>query len=159
MPDEMKTEIVQEIQSKTESKVDSKKIALKEGGKYFYGVGRRKNATARAKYIPSSETIKVSINSKPLDEYFASYFADTIKIALNSISLSAGSIDLFIKGGGTMGQAEAARLAIAKAVLKADEGYKPVLRLHGLLTTDNRKVLPKRAGLRKSRKREQWSKR
>lgn len=144
------------------NKKTAKKLASQEVGgqaRYYYGVGRRKNATARAKYVLNNKAVEVNVNSKPLNVYFATYYADTINNALSAISLSVGTIDLFIKGGGTMGQAEAARLAIAKAILKLDEGYRPILRLHGFLTTDNRKVLPKRAGLRKSRKREQWSKR
>jgi len=127
--------------------------------KYFYGVGRRKSATARAKYYPTTDQIEILVNKDPLAVYFEDYFAKTIQNALANIGITTGQIHLFINGGGVSGQAEAARLAISKAMLKFDENYKTILRMHGYLTTDIRKVLSKKTGLRKARKREQWSKR
>lgn len=126
---------------------------------YFYGVGRRKSATARAKYTPDVNQVEISVNKKSINDYFIDFYKQTILSSLELIGVRTGKIELFIKGGGTMGQAEAARLAISKAILKQDDGFRPILRLNGLLTTDNRKVLSKRPGLRKARKREQWSKR
>lgn len=127
--------------------------------RYFYGVGRRKSATARAKFYPNTDPVKISVNKQPLNEYFEDYFAKTILNAVANIGINTGRIDLFINGGGASGQAEGARLAISKALLKFDENYRVILRLHGYLTTDIRKVLSKKTGLRKARKREQWSKR
>jgi small subunit ribosomal protein S9 len=133
----------------------SEKTATK---KYYYGVGRRKSSTARAKIYPSS-SLEIVINKKTPKEYFSDYYFRILESMLNNTGLKQARIELFISGGGTMGQAEAARLAIAKAMVAQDEGYKPVLRLYNYLSTDIRKVLPKRPGLRKARKREQWSKR
>lgn len=127
--------------------------------KYFYGVGRRKAATARAKYFPSEKEIEITVNKKNLNSYFNDFYKQTITNSLQNIGIRTGKIELYILGGGTMGQAEAARLAIAKAILAQDDNFKPVLRSFGYLSTDIRKVLPKRPGLRKARKREQWSKR
>jgi small subunit ribosomal protein S9 len=127
--------------------------------KYFYGVGRRKSATARAKFYQGTKELQVLVNKKPIAEYFESYFAKTILNAIANIGILTGDIHFFINGGGISGQAEAARLAISKAVLKSDESYRTILRMHGYLTTDIRKVLSKKTGLRKARKREQWSKR
>jgi len=127
--------------------------------KYYYGVGRRKAATARAKYFPSEKALEVTVNKRPVKEYFAEFYYQTISSSLQNIGISTGTFELYINGGGTMGQAEAARLAIAKSLLVQDEGYRTVLRMYGYLSTDIRKVLPKRPGLRKARKREQWSKR
>lgn len=127
--------------------------------KYFYGVGRRKSATARAKFYPTADQIEVFVDKQPLSEYFEDYFAKTILNAVANIGITTGQIHLFINGGGVSGQAEAARLAISKAMLKFDENYRTILRMHGYLTTDIRKVLSKKTGLRKARKREQWSKR
>lgn len=125
---------------------------------YHYGVGRRKASTARAKVYPGKK-FAVTVNFKPLKEYFPLYYCRTIENMLQLVSYEQGSIDLFIRGGGIMGQAEAARLAISKALIDIDEAYKPILRLHGFVSTDIRKVLSKRPGFRKARKREQWSKR
>jgi small subunit ribosomal protein S9 len=127
--------------------------------KYFYGVGRRKASTARAKYFPIGGDLDISVNKRKLADYFHDFYKQTILSSLNNMGISAGKIELYIKGGGTMGQAEAARLAIAKALLAQDEGFRPVLRSFGYISTDIRKVLSKRPGLRKARKREQWSKR
>lgn len=132
---------------------------MSEKTKYYYGVGRRKAATARAKYYPTNKDIEISVNKRDLKQYFEDFFQKTITGSLDTIGIKTGKVELFIKGGGAKGQAEAARLAIAKALLALDEGFRPVLRMNGYLTTDIRKVLPKRPGLRKARKREQWSKR
>lgn len=127
--------------------------------KYFYGVGRRKRSTARAKFFPSDKAITINVNGKEVRNYFADYYARLLENMLSLVGIKEGRFDLFINGGGIKGQAEAARLAMAKALVVQNEGYKPVLRMNGFLTTDIRKVLPKRPGLRKARKREQWSKR
>ncbi len=127
--------------------------------KYHYAVGRRKRATARAKYYPSSKELEITVNKKPLIGYFEDYYAKTILNACTQIGLTTGRVDFFINGGGISAQSEAARLALAKSMLKENEGNRPLLRTFGLLTTDIRKVLPKRPGLRKNRKKEQWSKR
>jgi small subunit ribosomal protein S9 len=126
---------------------------------YFYGVGRRKSSTARAKYFPSSSELVIEVNKKPLATFFHDFYAKTVTNAVTQIGISTGKIELYINGGGTSGQVEAARLAIAKALLKQDENLRTVLRMFGYLTTDIRKVLSKKTGLRKNRKREQWSKR
>jgi small subunit ribosomal protein S9 len=130
----------------------------KPTGKYFYGVGRRKACTARAKIYPGNG-FKIIVDGKDAQEYFPQFYFQVIDNMLTNVGYRQGEVHLFVRGGGVMAQAEAARLAIAKALLKIDEGFRPVLRMYGYLTTDNRKVLPKRPGLRKARKREQWSKR
>ncbi len=127
--------------------------------KYYYGVGRRKAATARAKYYPGQNDLEINVNKKNITDYFQEMYKQIILTSLGNIGIRTGKIDIFVIGGGIMGQAEAARLAISKALLVQDEGFRPVLRSFGYLSTDIRKVLPKRPGLRKARKREQWSKR
>ncbi len=127
--------------------------------KYFYGVGRRKRSTARAKIYPGKKEVVINVNGKPVREYFADYYARVLDNMLSLAGVKEGVINIFVRGGGVKGQAEAARLAIAKALVVQDDSIKPVLRLHGFLTTDIRKVLAKRPGLRKARKSEQWSKR
>jgi small subunit ribosomal protein S9 len=127
--------------------------------KYFYGVGRRKRSTARAKYYPNSQEVIILVNQKPLDKYFEDYFQKTILVALKNLGVSSGVFHTFVSGGGIKGQAEAIRLAITKSLVTYDEGFRVIARMHKYLTTDPRKVAPKLPGLRKNRKREQWSKR
>jgi len=135
-----------------------KSPSTKEKGTYFYGVGRRKACTARAKIYPGKE-FEIIVDGKKAQEYFPHYYYQVLENMTTNVGFKQGAIHLFVRGGGVMAQAEAARLAIAKALLKIDEGFRPVLRMYDYLTTDIRKVLPKRPGLRKARKREQWSKR
>jgi small subunit ribosomal protein S9 len=130
-----------------------------ETSKYIYGVGRRKRATARAKYYPNGSSLNIIINKKPISDYFEDYFQKTILIALNNLAVTTGEFHVFVSGGGVKGQAEAIRLAMTKSLVKFDEGYRAIARMHGYLTTDPRIVAPKKTGLRKNRKREQWSKR
>lgn len=127
--------------------------------KYFYGVGRRKASTSRAKYYPLDQVLEINVNGKKLGEYFPEFYAKNIINALNNIGIVTGRFDLFVRGGGFTGQSEGARLAIAKAILVFNNEFKPIIRTFGYITTDIRKVLPKRSGFRKNRKREQWSKR
>ncbi len=126
---------------------------------YFYGCGRRKTSTARAKYYVSDEPLKITVNKKAFETYFPELFRKNVEALLTNIGIKSGNIDFFINGGGLSAQSQAARLALAKALLAKDEGYRPILRSFGYLTTDIRIVEPKKAGLRKARKREQWSKR
>ena len=126
---------------------------------YFYGVGRRKCSVARAKYYKADTEVVIMVNKTPIKDYFQDFYLQAILIAAQKLGISTGKLDFFVKGGGVMGQAEACRLALAKSLVKMDEGYRPVARLNGYITTDIRQVLPKKAGLRKARKREQWSKR
>jgi small subunit ribosomal protein S9 len=127
--------------------------------KYYYGVGRRKTSTARAKYFPSDEDLIITVNKQPLADYFVDFYSKTILNAIKNLAITKGKLNLFIKGGGQMGQAEAGRLAITKSLVKFDEGYKVLARMHFYLTSDVRVVAPKLPGHRKNRKIEQWSKR
>jgi small subunit ribosomal protein S9 len=126
---------------------------------YFYGVGRRKTCTARAKYYSTGTDLTLNVNKKPANIYFQDFYLQAILKALTNLGISTGQVDFFVNGGGTMGQAEACRLAVTKSLLKMDDGYRPIARLHGYISTDIRQVLPKKAGRRKARKVEQWSKR
>ena len=107
--------------------------------KYHYGVGRRKRSTARAKFYPGSQPLEVFVNKTPISEYFSEFFAKTIMNALANIAIHTGRVDLFINGGGTRGQSDAAVVAISKALLVFDEGLKPVIKMHQYNRTDIRK--------------------
>ncbi len=131
----------------------------KKTEKYNYGSGKRKDSTARAKYYPSGDLLKMTVNGKTFEQYFPEIFRKNVEVLLTNVGLKNGQIHFFISGGGMSGQSQAARLALAKALVTSDEGYRPILRSYGYLTTDIRIVEPKKSGLRKARKREQWSKR
>jgi small subunit ribosomal protein S9 len=152
------------VEKKVEKKVVEKKSTPKTApkavnkGSYTYGVGRRKACTARAKIYPSKE-FSVTINGKDYKEYFSSHYSQKLENMITNSGLREGVVELFVIGGGTNGQVEAARLAVANAMVKMDEAFRPILRTYDYLTTDIRKVLSKKGGLRKARKREQWSKR
>ncbi|NJK71695.1 mitochondrial small ribosomal subunit protein uS9m [Candidatus Gracilibacteria bacterium] len=126
---------------------------------YHYGVGRRKACTARAK-IYSGSGLTIIVNGKEAQQYFPDYYLKSIQNMLTNVGVSEAKIELFINGGGVMGQSDAAILAISKALLKKDEeAYKPMIKFHDYNSTDIRKVLPKRPGLLKARKARQWVKR
>jgi len=126
---------------------------------YFYGTGRRKRAVARVRLFPGEGT--VIINGKALDEVVP-------HLVLRSRILTplqvTGTLDNFnvvakVEGGGTSGWADAIRHGISRALLKADETLKPVLRSYGLLTRDSREKERKKYGLKRARKAPQYTKR
>lgn len=124
-----------------------------------YGTGRRKSSTARVYVRPGSG--KIVINDRPIEEYFGRETSRMIvRQPLESANL-AGSVDVNVNvaGGGNTGQAGAIRHGIARALLGYDENQRPGLRKSGFLTRDAREVERKKVGLRKARKRPQFSKR
>jgi small subunit ribosomal protein S9 len=141
------------------NKILNPNISILTMSEYFYGVGRRKCSVARAKYYKAETELVIMVNKIPVTKYFQDFYCQAILIAATKLGITTGKLDFFVKGGGVMGQAEACRLALAKSLVKMDEGYRPVARLNGYITTDIRQVLPKKAGKRKARKSEQWSKR
>ncbi|WP_302590950.1 30S ribosomal protein S9 [uncultured Muribaculum sp.] len=122
-------------------------------------VGRRKAAIARV--IMGEGSGVITINKRPLDVYFPSSILQFIvKQPLNKLE-AAGKYDIKVNlvGGGYKGQAEALRLAIARALVKVNPEDKPALRSEGFMTRDPRVVERKKPGQPKARKRFQFSKR
>ena len=124
-----------------------------------YGTGRRKSSTARV--FLKSGTGRVLVNKRTLDEYFG---RETARMIIRQPLDVAESVDRFdmritVEGGGGSGQAGAIRLGIARALVDYDEELRVPLRQAGLLTRDAREVERKKVGLRKARKRPQYSKR
>lgn len=122
-------------------------------------LGRRKTAVARIYMKPGNGD--VTINGRTLVEYFPT---EVLQIILNqpfTISENLGKFDLKVnvRGGGIAGQAEAIRMAIARALCESDEANRPVLKKEGFLTRDSRMVERKKYGRAKARKRFQFSKR
>ncbi len=129
------------------------------GTYYNYGTGRRKCAVARVFMKPGNGVIVV--NHKPVDEFFS---RETGRMIVRQPLELTGNIKTFdimvnISGGGESGQAGAVRHGITRALLDYDETLRPVLRKAGLVTRDAREVERKKVGLRKARRRKQFSKR
>jgi small subunit ribosomal protein S9 len=125
----------------------------------YYGTGRRKSSSARVFLRPGKGDINV--NARPIDTFFGRETARMIvRQPLDLIEMNDKfDIHVTVKGGGMNGQAGAIRLGIARALLQYDEGLRADLRKAGLLTRDAREVERKKVGLRKARKKEQYSKR
>ena len=122
-------------------------------------VGRRKTSTARVFLVKGSGLI--TVNKKKLDDYFGREVARmVVRQPLEAVQMSNG-VDIMatVKGGGSFGQAGAIQLGIARALVEYDESLKMSLKKEGFLTRDSRKVERKKVGLRKARKRPQYSKR
>ncbi len=127
---------------------------------YFEAVGRRKTATARVRLYPQGSG-KIIVNDKPLEQYFGRE-VDHITCALPLQLTGADSrynVSVHVNGGGITGQAQAIRLAIARALLKVDPEYRSVLKPHGLLTCDARVKERKKPGLKRARKAPTYTKR
>jgi small subunit ribosomal protein S9 len=129
-------------------------------GKYFYGLGRRKSATARARlYAGKGE---LTINDKTAAEYFSEN--KTLVAELTDPLALVGKqkdfdITIKVKGGGLAGQVDAIKLAIAKALTVAHTDLRSTLKKAEFLKRDPREKERKKYGLRSARKREQFSKR
>lgn len=127
---------------------------------YFYGLGRRKAATARARLYKGKGSI--TINDKPAAEYL-----DGNKTLLAEVTDPLAlvnkqkefDITIRVQGGGVAGQVDAIKLAIAKALTTAHSDLRPTLKKAELLKRDSREKERKKYGLRSARKREQFSKR
>lgn len=122
-------------------------------------LGRRKTSVARAYIKPGKGDI--TINGKTLKEYFPSEILQTIvnqPLAITS-ELGKFDVDANIKGGGYTGQAEALRLAIARALREINPENRAAMKKEGYLTRDPRMVERKKFGRRKARRRFQFSKR
>lgn len=122
-------------------------------------LGRRKAAVARV--FVSEGTGKIVINKRELDNYFPSTILQyVVKQPLNKLGVAEKyDIKINLAGGGYKGQAEAARLGIARALVKINAEDKPALRAEGFMTRDPREVERKKPGQPKARKRFQFSKR
>lgn len=122
-------------------------------------VGRRKSAVARV-YVKAGMG-NITINRKPLETYFPmEIFQFVVKQPL-MVTNTAESYDIMINldGGGIKGQAEAARLGIARALCKIDAEMRPVLKKNGFMTRDSREVERKKPGQPGARRKFQFSKR
>ena len=126
---------------------------------YNYGTGRRKSSVARV-FIKRGSG-KIVVNGRPIEEFFHRETGRMIvrqPLELTS-NTEAFDIQVNVRGGGESGQAGAVRHGITRALIDYDATLKPVLSKAGLVTRDAREVERKKVGLRKARRRKQFSKR
>lgn len=125
----------------------------------YYGTGRRKNSVARVRLVPGDG--KITVNNRDINEYFD---LETLRVVCRQPLVETetqGTYDIFVNadGGGYTGQAGAIRHGVARALLKADPEYRPVLKEAGYLTRDARMKERKKYGLKSARRAPQFSKR
>jgi small subunit ribosomal protein S9 len=125
----------------------------------YYGTGRRKTSTARV-YLTTGAG-GITVNKRSLDQYFGREVARMIvRQPLELVELTDKfDINVTVAGGGSFGQAGAIRHGITRALMEYDESLRGALRSAGYVTRDAREVERKKVGLRKARKRPQFSKR
>lgn len=125
----------------------------------YYGTGRRKSSVARVYIMPG--TGKVTINKRDIDNYLGLETLKTIVRQPFAVTNTEGKFDVLVnvKGGGFTGQAGAIRHGISRALLQADNEYRPALKKAGFLTRDSRMKERKKPGLKAARRAPQFSKR
>ena len=125
----------------------------------FIATGRRKTSVARVRMMPGSG--KIDINGRTFEDYFPTVPLQNVVLQPLQNAKAVNNYDVFIhaSGGGVMGQAGAARLAIARALLQVDANLRASLKSEGLLRRDPRMKERKKSGQPGARKRFQFSKR
>jgi small subunit ribosomal protein S9 len=134
-------------------------MAVQQAVKQNYGTGRRKTATARVFIKAGSGNI--TINNRSLENYFGREVARMIvrqPLVLTGLEQKL-DLNITVAGGGSFGQAGAIRHGVTRALMEYDESLRGQLREAGYVTRDSREVERKKVGLRKARKRPQYSKR
>lgn len=128
-------------------------------GKYNYGTGRRKSSVARV-FLKSGKG-NIIVNDKPADEYFSRVTSRMVVRQPLALTNNEGTFDILVNvdGGGESGQAGAVRHGITRALIDYDAALKSALSKAGFVTRDAREVERKKVGLRKARRRKQFSKR
>lgn len=126
---------------------------------YYYGTGRRKTAVARVFMKPGSG--KITVNDKPVDEFFSRETGRMVVRQPLELVQHATTFDIMVNvtGGGESGQAGAVRHGITRALIEYDAALKSALSNAGFVTRDAREVERKKVGLHGARRRKQFSKR
>ncbi len=126
---------------------------------YFWGTGRRKEAVAQVRLTPGNGAI--IINGAPYEERTSrpEHRQAILQPLLVTETVSKYNAVVKVAGGGMSGQSDAISHGIARALVRADENLKPILRQNGLLTRDSRVKERKKAGLKRARKAPQYTKR
>ena len=127
-------------------------------GKYHYGVGRRKTASAQVRFYPAG-TGAVIVNGKPLADFFPRSRDQHAVLAPLKASGVEGAVTVVVHGGGITGQAGAAMQGLARALVEYNPELRSQLRPGGFLTRDPREKERKKPGLKRARKAPQYTKR
>ncbi len=127
---------------------------------YIEAIGRRKTATARVRITPAKDRT-VTVNEKSLEDYFGStaLVGTVLDVFEAGENMPTVSISAKVVGGGIAAQAEAIRLGIARALVEDEKTRRGALKAKGYLKRDPRSKERRKFGLKKARKRAQWSKR
>lgn len=148
----------------TEETIDEEKDWAKNetvefSGKYIKSIGRRKKASAQVRLYEGGKGV-IMVNGMRASEYFP---GDGFNIVTQPLKVTGRNRDfnfsVIVTGGGKMGQLDAVRLGISRAIFALDPATKEALKVNNFLTRDPRQVERKKPGLRKARKAPQWSKR
>jgi len=131
----------------------------KFSGKYHYGTGRRKTATARVRLYEGSG--QVFVNGKPAQDYLSpASLLDVVQQPLVAVGMKDRfDVSVMVNGSGPNSQAEAIRHGIARALLDVDIALRKTLKSAGLLTRDPRAKERKKPGLKRARRAPQFAKR
>ena len=131
-----------------------------KGGSYIYAIGRRKTAIAKVRLIKNGKGL-LTVNGKPMENFFTTFEARAMVNSPVKMSGLEGSVDISAEtnGGGQLGQAEAVRLGISRALVELTPTYRKTLKKLGFLMRDPRAKERKKPGLKKARRAPQWSKR
>jgi small subunit ribosomal protein S9 len=135
-------------------------MAESKDKRYIEAIGRRKTSVARVRLTPASKS-SYDVNGKSISDYFSvAELITTIEAPFKELEMeNKYKITIVVKGGGIKSQAEAIRLGISRALIKEDAELRKTLKKAGFLKRDPRVKERKKPGLRKARKRPQWSKR
>jgi small subunit ribosomal protein S9 len=146
-------------ESEEEPRAKKRAPAKMEGDSRFLATGKRKRSVARVTLLPGSG--KIEINKRPLDEFFPRPLHQTMALQPLATTGYEGNVDVRVRvhGGGISGQAGAVRHGIARALTEVDPELRGELKRRGFLTRDARVKERRKAGLKKARKRPQFSKR
>lgn len=127
--------------------------------KFFQGTGRRKTSVAQVRVTPQG-TGKVSINKGGIEYFATKALQDKVMSPLVMVSMDkTADLSVKVNGGGSIGQAEAIRHGVARALVEFDPEYRKQLKIEGYLMRDPREKERKKPGKRKARRSPQWSKR
>jgi len=157
---EIKDQENQEIEINEEDEKDwAKNETVEFSGKYIKAVGRRKRAVAQVRLYEKGKGA-IMVNGLRASQYFPGEGFSIVTQPLRVTGhLRDFNFSVITKGGGKSGQVEAVRLGISRALFSLDPATKEALKVNGFLTRDPRQVERKKPGLRKARRRPQWSKR
>ncbi len=135
-------------------------VKTKDTGKYYSGVGRRKSAIAQVRLTAKGTGI-IMVNGKKLNEYFPEALSQEMVIAPLKLTNSSGKVDIsvIVRGGGKIGQAQAIRHGISRALEHFDKELRKTLKVAGFMKRDARIKERKKPGLRRARRAPQWAKR